>query len=144
MDLVAGLIHTFGTPYTCAHLLMFEKHTPLTFILWFFILVRYIGEPLVHLHHVLAFCGTSWASWAGESLVTLGDYHHLAGPVIGRIIERLWWLLSASIEAIVRGSCAHLRGRSWRETLVESWQVGVHLLSASCSTQVVGLTCEAN
>jgi hypothetical protein len=40
-------------------------------------------KSLVHSNSFLHLCGTSWASWAGQTLVTLGDCHHVVGPVIG-------------------------------------------------------------
>jgi hypothetical protein len=53
---VAGLGHSLGTSYTCAHPLEAEQHTPLTCSLDFIILSE-IGEPLVQcieLHHLVA------------------------------------------------------------------------------------------
>ena len=37
----------------------------------------------MRLHHVLASCSTSWESWVGGALVTLGDFRHLADPELG-------------------------------------------------------------
>ena len=57
---MAGLGHSLGTSYTCAHPLKAEKHTSLTCLLDFIILSE-IGEPLVHcieLHHLVASGGS--------------------------------------------------------------------------------------
>jgi hypothetical protein len=57
---VAGLGHTLGTSYICAHPLEAKQHTPLTCSLDFIILSE-IGEPLVHcieLHNLVALGGS--------------------------------------------------------------------------------------
>jgi hypothetical protein len=57
---MAGLGHSLGTSYTCAHPLKAEQHTPLTCSLDFIILSE-IRENLVRcieLHHLVALSGS--------------------------------------------------------------------------------------
>ena len=76
----------------------------------------------------------------GEDLVTFGDCCHPASLGVGGIIEWLLVIIASFGQEIVRSSCARLRERSRRATLVEClWLVGMLFVFDSCGTQVVGL-----
>jgi len=74
----------------------------------------------VHFLSDLAFCGTSWVSWASGALVTLGDCRHLAAP---EFVGSLSGFGDCSYRSIVRGSCAYfpweIRESNSREIVVQ-------------------------
>jgi len=81
----------------------------------------------VHFLSDLAFCGTSWVSWASGALVTLGDCRHLASPeFVGSLsgFGDCCRLLSIDCKGLL---CSFPAGDSQRATLVESWLVVVSL-----------------
>jgi hypothetical protein len=77
----------------------------------------------------LASYGTSWAIWAGGTLVTLGDCRHLASPEIMCSLSGYCWLLPALIMVIMRSFCAYSPWEPRKVTLVDcSWLVYPHLV----------------
>jgi hypothetical protein len=76
----------------------------------------------------LHLCGTSWASWTGQTLVTLGDCHHVAGPVIGWSLSGRWWLFFTLIGDCKGFLCLFPTGDSRKATLVKPWLVECSLV----------------
>lgn len=73
-------------------------------------------------------------------LITLGDFHHLAGLELVGSLSITWWLCRGLDRVLVRGFEICPTGDSPKATLVEcSWLVGVFFVIDSCGTKVVAL-----
>jgi hypothetical protein len=91
----------------------------------------------------LAFCGTSWVSWAGGALVNLGDCRHLAGPeFVGSLsgFGYCCWLLLIDCEGFL---CLFPMGDTRKATLEKSWYKRCSLVWF-LRRPSEGLTCDAN
>jgi hypothetical protein len=119
--------------------------------------LAYTSRELRYTLHSLATFGSSigWDYWRVSTTFASSFLHIVAlvGCMGWWSSCYSWWLPSPSRpgdwrdrwaalvivvgsnnQAIVRGSCTHPHGRSWRASLVESWLVGVHNLSGSWGT----------